>query len=40
MFAIPLWVVRFSEGYAGPCLAVDHIVGALVGCVGVDDAGV
>ena len=40
MYASPLWGVRFSEGYVGPCLAFDHITGALVGFVVVDDASV
>jgi hypothetical protein len=40
MFAGLLWRVRFSEGYVGPCLAVNHTAGALVGFVVIDDAGV
>ncbi len=32
--------IRFSEGFVGQCLAVDHTTGALVGGIVVDDAGV
>ena len=31
--------IRFIEGQVGPCLAVDHTTGALVGGIVVDDAG-
>ena len=32
--------IRFSEGYVGSCLDVNHITGSLVGFVVIDDAGV